>query len=192
MRPDSRGDGRLMRVTVIGDATVDVTVRPAAALRPGGDTPARISLSPGGQGANVAVRLARAGAEVRLVTAIADDEVGRLLATALEADGVALVRLRADRSPMVVALLDVTGERTMLSDRVSLATPIAAASAEPSGSTAPGTPWRTMPPGIFWRKPFGSCQPPPGSAPAEDRFPTTRSDHAASGAGWRAPVWICW
>ena len=111
---------RPIPVTVIGDATLDVTARPAGALRPGADVPASISLSPGGQGANVAVRLARAGVEVRLATAIADDATGRLLRTAFEADGVAIVALPAERSGMVVSLLDAARERTMLSDRVTL------------------------------------------------------------------------
>jgi sugar/nucleoside kinase (ribokinase family) len=109
-----------MRVTVIGDSTLDVTVRPATAPRAGGDVPARISLSPGGQGANVAVRLARAGLEVRLAAAIADDAPGRLLSDALEADRVAVVRLAAERSGLVISLLDAAGERAMLSDRVML------------------------------------------------------------------------
>ena len=109
-----------MPIAVIGDSTLDVTVRPAAPPRPGGDVPARISVSPGGQGANVAVRLARAGMEVRLATAIADDSAGRVLAGALEADGVAVVRLPAERSGLVIALLDADGERAMLSDRVTL------------------------------------------------------------------------
>lgn len=109
-----------MRVTVVGDSTLDVTVRPAADPVAGGDVPARIILSPGGQGANVAVRLARAGVEVRLATALADDAAGRLLSAALEADGVAVSRLAAERSGTVVALLDAAGERTMLSDRVTL------------------------------------------------------------------------
>ena len=109
-----------MPVIVIGDSTLDVTVRPAEAPRVGGDVPARISLAPGGQGANVAVRLARAGVDVRLATAIADDPPGRLLRAALEADGVAILRLPADRSGLVVALLDAAGERAMLSDRVTL------------------------------------------------------------------------
>src|SRR5437773_2531203 len=60
------------------------------------------------------VHLTEMGVEVR------DLEVGRLLTTALEADGVAVVRLPAERSSLVVSLLDVAGERTMLSDRVSL------------------------------------------------------------------------
>ena len=109
-----------MPVTVIGDATLDVTARPAEAPRAGGDVPAQISISPGGQGANVAVRLARAGLDVRLATAIADDPPGSLLAPALEADGVRLVRLAADRSGLVISLLDGAGERAMLSDRVTL------------------------------------------------------------------------
>ena len=109
-----------MRVTVVGDSTLDVTARPAAEPVAGGDVPARITLSPGGQGANVAVRLARAGIEVRLATAIADDAAGRLIGSALEADGVGIARLSSERSGTVVALLDPSGERTMLSDRVSL------------------------------------------------------------------------
>jgi sugar/nucleoside kinase (ribokinase family) len=109
-----------MPTTVIGDCTLDVTVRAAEAPRAGGDVPARISISPGGQGANVAVRLARAGEDVRLATAIADDAAGRLLAEALEADGVAVTRLGAERSGLVISLLDGAGERAMLSDRVTL------------------------------------------------------------------------
>ncbi|HTI28825.1 MAG TPA: carbohydrate kinase family protein [Methylomirabilota bacterium] len=109
-----------MPITVIGDSTLDVTVRPAEAPRAGGDVPASISLAPGGQGANVAVRLARAGVDVRLATAIADDAPGRLLLAALEADGVTVARLPAERSGVVISMLDPTGERTMLSDRVTL------------------------------------------------------------------------
>ena len=120
MPPGGRGDTPLMQVTVVGDCTLDVTVRPAGALRAGGDTPARITLSPGGQGANVAVRLARAGVAVRLATAIGHDLAGRLLAAAMDADGVALEPPPTERSGTVVAMLDVAGERTMLSDRVTL------------------------------------------------------------------------
>ncbi len=117
-----------MPITVIGDATLDVTVRATEAPRGGGDVPARISISPGGQGANVAVRLARAGLDVRLATAIADDAAGRLLTAALETDGVAIVRLGAARTGLVISLLDAAGERAMLSDRVTLdPSPLAAA-----------------------------------------------------------------
>jgi ribokinase len=109
-----------MPITVIGDSTLDVTVRPAEAPRAGGDVPASISLAPGGQGANVAVRLARAGIDVRLATALADDAPGHLLLSALEADGVVVASLSAERSGVVISMLDEGGERTMLSDRVTL------------------------------------------------------------------------
>ena len=111
-----------MRVAVIGDTTLDVIVRPVEAPRPGGDVPANISIAPGGQGANVAVRLARRGLGVRLITALADDDAGRLLVEALEDEGVALARLPAAASGTVVALIDATGERTMLSHRATLET----------------------------------------------------------------------
>ena len=109
-----------MRVAVIGDSTLDVTVRPAEPLRAGADVPASITIAPGGQGANVAIRLARAGIGARLVTAIADDAAGGLLLAALEADGVPVARLPATSSGTVVAMLDAAGERAMLSDRVTL------------------------------------------------------------------------
>ena len=109
-----------MAITVIGDSTLDVTVRSSDAPQAGSDVPARISVAPGGQGANVAVRLVRAGAKVRLATAFADDAAGRLLAEALEADGVVVVPLGAERSGMVISLVNADGERAMLSDRVTL------------------------------------------------------------------------
>lgn len=102
---------------VIGDAVLDVSVRPAIAPRPGADVPAAIRLGPGGQGANVAVRLARRGVSVRLACAIANDAVGRLVREALIADGVELHDLGAERTGTVVALLDPAGDRTMLSQR---------------------------------------------------------------------------
>jgi len=117
-----------VRVAVVGDCTLDVTVRTSGATRPGGDVPAQISLAPGGQGGNLAVRLARGGVGVRLATALGEDTAGRLLRAALEAEGVELVGPSTERSGTVVALVDAAGERAMLSDRVALA-PAAAAAA---------------------------------------------------------------
>ncbi len=108
-----------IRFVVVGDATLDVTVRSPATATAGSDSPARISVAPGGQGANLAVRLARRGATVDLVAAVADDLPGQQLREALTADGVALVPLPAARSGIVVSLVDSSGERAMLSDRVS-------------------------------------------------------------------------
>ncbi|HET8587611.1 MAG TPA: carbohydrate kinase family protein, partial [Candidatus Limnocylindria bacterium] len=109
-----------MLIAVVGDCLLDVMVRPEGPMRAGGDTPARIRLGPGGQGANVAVRLARRGASVRLISPMADDLGARLLRDALDRDAVNLATLAAPRTGSVIALLDAAGERTMASDRVTL------------------------------------------------------------------------
>lgn len=115
------------RCVVVGDATMDVTVR-GPDTPAGSDQAAAITLGPGGQGANMAVRLARRGARVSLITAIADDLAGQQLKAALAQDGVSLVALPAVRTGVVVSLVSAGGERAMLSDRVSL---------DPAGLSSP-------------------------------------------------------
>lgn len=110
-----------INLVAVGDTTLDVTVRATAAPAAGRDIPVRISLGPGGQGANLCIRLARRGGRARLVAPIGDDAAGRLLRQALAEDGVELVRLPADRTGVVVSLIDAGGERAMLSDRVGFA-----------------------------------------------------------------------
>jgi sugar/nucleoside kinase (ribokinase family) len=108
-----------MRFVVIGDATLDVTVRGGEPV-PGADRPARIEVGPGGQGANLAVRLARRGHAVRLVTAIGSEPMGAELQARLAADGVDVANVGAERTGIVIALLDAGGERAMLSDRAAI------------------------------------------------------------------------
>ena len=108
-------------VVVLGDALLDVTARPATRILPGADMPARVRIGYGGQGANLAVRLARQGVVVELVCALGDDPGGTLLRHALIGEGVRLSAVQADATGTVVILLDQTGERTMLSDRVEFA-----------------------------------------------------------------------
>jgi sugar/nucleoside kinase (ribokinase family) len=110
--------GSPVRFVVIGDATFDVTVRGATPFA-GADRPAAIEVGRGGQGANVAVRLARGGYPVRLVTAIGSDPIGAELSAGLAAEGVDVLDLGAPRTGVVVSLLDAVGERAMLSDRAS-------------------------------------------------------------------------
>ena len=110
-----------MLIAVIGDCMLDISVRPSGPMRPGADAPAAIRLSPGGQGANVAVWLARRGAAVRLIAPMADDAAGRLLREILAGEAIELAPLPAMATGTVVALLDAEGERTMLSDRSSFA-----------------------------------------------------------------------
>ena len=106
-------------VTVIGDALVDVHVRPSATPRPDADVPAEIRLEPGGQGANLAVRLARRGLSVRLRCALASDAAGQWLRSSLEADGVN-VAAAGDATGSVVVIVGPDGARTMLSHRIPL------------------------------------------------------------------------
>jgi sugar/nucleoside kinase (ribokinase family) len=115
-------DGSAVRVAVIGDCLLDVTVVPSRPIRSGSDIPASIHVGPGGQAANVAVRLARRGISARLIAPLGDDPAGELLRGWLEGDGVALAALPARRTGSVIALLDAAGERTMLSSRVELET----------------------------------------------------------------------
>lgn len=105
-------------VAVVGDALLDVTLRPSEPIRPGGDVPAEVRVGPGGQGANVAVRLSRQGGTARLACALGDDAAGRLLREALEADGVHLVGGSTPATGAVAILLGPGGERSMLSQRV--------------------------------------------------------------------------
>ena len=109
------------RVIVVGDAVLDVLARPDAPLVPAADVPATVRLRPGGQGANVAVRLARRGLPVRLVTALADDAAGQLLRGLLSDEGIELAALPVEASGSVVVLIDAAGERTMLSQRAPFA-----------------------------------------------------------------------
>jgi len=118
------------QVAVIGDALLDVHVTASSAMRPGADIPARVRLEPGGQGANLAVRLARRGVDVRLTCALGDDTAGAMLRNALAADGVDLRPIPVDATGSVVVLVAVDGERTMLSQRVPLAQRLDASAAD--------------------------------------------------------------
>lgn len=110
---------------VIGDALLDVTARPATPLRTGADVPAEVRIGCGGQGANLAVRLARQGVSVELVCGLGEDTAAALVTDALNAEGVWLEAVTVDATGTVVIVLDDVGERTMLSQRASLATVLA-------------------------------------------------------------------
>ncbi len=105
---------------VIGDAVLDVAVAPEDAPRPGGDVPAAVRAAPGGQGANIAVRLVRRGVPVRLVCALGEDVAGRIVRHALSAEGVLLEAAGTGGSGVVVILVAADGERTMFSRRIQL------------------------------------------------------------------------
>jgi len=106
-----------LTVAIVGDAMLDVTLAPTEPMRPGGDVPATVRLGAGGQGANLAVRLARRGAAARLACGLGADVAGRLLREALDADGVVVLAVAVPATGAVAVLLGAGGERTMLSQR---------------------------------------------------------------------------
>ena len=74
-----------MRVVSLGDLVLDVVVRAERELARDADTPARISVSAGGQGANVAAWVAELGGRARWLGKRAADPAGRLAAEVLAA-----------------------------------------------------------------------------------------------------------
>jgi len=79
----------IAQLLVVGSVNADLTVVADTLPGPGETvTGGRFSRGQGGKGANQAVAARRAGAEVRLVGAVGDDDHGRSARAALEAEGV--------------------------------------------------------------------------------------------------------
>ncbi len=120
-------------VVVVGDALLDVTAHPQTPMRAREDVPATVRIGCGGQGANLAVRLARRGARVELVCALGDDPGGRIVRDALAREDVALCLVTTPLTGTVVILLDEAGERSMLSQRAPFAAEAASAVRDDAG-----------------------------------------------------------
>ena len=107
-----------MRVVSLGDLALDVVVQVATDIAHAADTPARIMLSAGGQGANVAAWTAALGAESRWLGKRGDDLSGRLVAEQLVRLGVELAGpVEPEGTGVVVSLVEGQGERSMFPDR---------------------------------------------------------------------------
>lgn len=107
-----------MRVVSLGDLVLDVVVRAGSDVARGADTPSQVTLSAGGQGANVAAWAAAPGASARWVGKRADDPAGRFAAEALERAGVELAGpVEPVGNGVIVSLVDRSGERSMFPDR---------------------------------------------------------------------------
>jgi sugar/nucleoside kinase (ribokinase family) len=106
-----------MLVCSLGDLTLDVLVRLAAPVAVGGDTDAEITLSPGGQGANVAAWVAALGGRSRFIGKRGADEAGRLAAQGLEERGVEVLGPVEGANGIICALVTPDGERSMAADR---------------------------------------------------------------------------
>jgi sugar/nucleoside kinase (ribokinase family) len=109
-----------MQVVSLGDLALDVIVRLRQPLALGADAASEITLSTGGQGANVAAWLAALGGRARWLGVRADDDAGRIAASRLERLGVELVGPVVDgRTGVIVSLVDADGQRSMCPDRGS-------------------------------------------------------------------------
>ncbi|WP_283136978.1 carbohydrate kinase family protein [Rhizohabitans arisaemae] len=103
---------------VIGDVVTDILALPKGPVSAGVDVDAEIAMLPGGSGANTAAWAARLGAPTRMLARVGEDS-GRWHAEELRRAGVDTC-LRFDPAQptaTVIALIDPTGERSMLTNR---------------------------------------------------------------------------
>jgi sugar/nucleoside kinase (ribokinase family) len=105
-------------ICVLGDAHLDVIVRPAGPIAHDTDTPAATRLSVGGQAANTAAWICALGGRARLIAARAPDLAGQLVAAELTRRGVELTGpVLAGRTGTVVSVSPDGTSRSMLTDR---------------------------------------------------------------------------
>jgi sugar/nucleoside kinase (ribokinase family) len=107
-----------MRIATLGDVMLDVIVRLAEPLEPGGDVRAETRTTTGGQAANVAAWAAHLGADARCIAKRGDDGTGELLARELATRGVELVGpVATGMTGVVVSIVGADGDRALASDR---------------------------------------------------------------------------
>lgn len=104
------------QVVVLGDACVDMVIRLPERISQGTSDLSHSApqLHGGGSGGNVAVALARLGADVAMVGAVGDDGYGRWVCDDLRHEGVnvdGLISIADAFTPMVMALVEPSGER---------------------------------------------------------------------------------
>src|SRR5215210_56727 len=107
-----------MLVCTLGDLLLDAVVKLARPLAEGDDTRAETRVGGGGQAANVAAWAAALGAEARFVGKRGADAAGELVEADLLRRGVHVHGpAPVGRNGVVVSLVDLDGNRTMVSDR---------------------------------------------------------------------------
>ena len=82
----------MTKVVVLGDFNVDIVAVQSTSLALGSDTAARVSLMPGGGGANVASWLAKAGVEVTLIGRVGEDALAPVALSGLDGVDLQVVR----------------------------------------------------------------------------------------------------
>ena len=114
----------MRRLLCVGDLNADITITAADRIASGSDTPGRVVLAGGGSAANVAAGAVVAGdsmgdaVTVRFVGVIGDDMIGTILVDELTGHGVEVrpVVRPETGSRSIAALVDGSGERSMISD----------------------------------------------------------------------------
>ena len=106
------------RLVVVGDAMLDVTARTTADIAYASDTPARISMQPGGAAANTAAWAGHSGFDTVLIASVGDDMAGTLLAEHAREHNVdaQFVVHRGGRTGTCIVVVHPDGQRTMLPD----------------------------------------------------------------------------
>ena len=106
------------RLVCLGDLTLDIVVRAAAAVEGGTDVPGVVQLRLGGSAANTCRAFAALGGKAVFVGAVGDDDLGGRLTDALRSAGVIVhaARMRG-RSARLLALVATDGERSFVTDR---------------------------------------------------------------------------
>ena len=98
---------------VIGGANIDICGAPPGKMRMRDSSPGQVNVSPGGVARNIAENLSRLGSHCRLITAIGDDEHGRLLSETGEVAGIDMrYVVRSDSRPTstYISVLDESGD----------------------------------------------------------------------------------
>ena len=105
-------------IIVVGDIVTDVVAVLAGPIVPASDTPAAISVTGGGAGANTATWLAATGTRVTMCGVVGTDEAGDARLAELAGFGVHRSVRRVADAPTgsIVVLADHT-ERSMITDR---------------------------------------------------------------------------
>lgn len=108
---------------IIGATLLDSKGKPIAGLEPGTSNPSRIRHTRGGTARNVAENLARFGADVKLISAVGDDDTGRQLVAQTAESGVDVsdvLVIQGERTGSYMVILDEEGSLSVALDDVSI------------------------------------------------------------------------
>lgn len=106
----------MTKIVVLGDLNVDIVAVQETVLAADSDTPSRVSLRPGGGGANVAAWLAKLGVETTLIGRVGVDPLAAVALSELDGVELAVVRDPVHATGTCIVLVAPGGGRTMLPD----------------------------------------------------------------------------